>query len=150
MHDHDLFAQYDDVERSCPGLAQYTNTDQTHVGDPHGVHEGTGGSGSARPADARRALNEGGMTVAGYRPAVTHLTGGSCVDGRTPRVACDRPILVMSLLSNATGHLTKLSARPVGTAAVAVAIKREDHRLVRVFVWENRWRSRRPLALRRG
>lgn len=79
---------------------------------PPGVHEGTGGSGSARPADARRGLNEGRMTVAGYRPAVTHLTAGSCVDGRTPRVACDRRILVLSLLSNATGHQTKLSSAP--------------------------------------
>ena len=65
--------QCSDKGFSCFRPLRFSNPDQTYEGDPLGVPVGTSETGPAGPADARRTLNEGRMTIAAYRSAYVDL-----------------------------------------------------------------------------
>ena len=65
--------QCSDKGFNCVQPLRFSNPDQTYGRDPLGVPVGTSETGPAGPADARRTLNEGRMTLAAYRSAYVDL-----------------------------------------------------------------------------
>ncbi len=84
-----------DVYTECSWLLRFSNSRQSHHGDPLGVPFGVGGSGVTGPADAAAVLNATGPAVALWRDHVARpnrppVAAGTLPDRRlTPRDVLD-------------------------------------------------------------